>query len=376
MTFVNIYREHLNNTFSKLLKQIFLFLGPVYIKIGQLLSCDYPLFNELYTLQNDCPSLTKKQINYFQNKYIDLNISDTPIATGSISVVHLGHYKGNKVAIKIKRPNIDVSIERSIWYANIFRIIINYIPYFKILNLDNKIKTTMGIYKEQTNFKNELYNLTRYKEITNNITNLKSPHYFQEKSNDEIIVMQYLPGKNIITNKIYDDKIKRQIGHCIMGQYFSGIMNGIVHGDLHCGNLAYDDKNNVIVYDFGIVFYLTNYEKNGILEIINHLCMKNSEKTIKSFMKYFIEGDSLISNFDIHKIQNIIDNEQLNIFKIFIEIKNLLEKKKMVFNDKLISFEISLLSLNNTIHNLNVGHDADFLIKDLLESINNSIIEN
>lgn len=376
MTLLNIVRENFNNTFSKLLKKTFLFLGPVYIKIGQLLSCDYPLFNELYTLQNDCPSLTKKQINIFQNKYIDLNISDTPIATGSISVVHLGIYKGNKVAIKIKRPNIDNSIERSIWYANIFRTIINYIPYFKILNLDNKIKITLDVYKEQTNFKNELYNLTRYKEITNNITNLKSPHYFQEKSNDEIIVMQYLPGKNIITNKIYDDKTKIQIGHCIMGQYFSGIMNGVVHGDLHCGNLAYDEKNNVIIYDFGIVFYLSDYEKNGILEIINHLCMKNSEKTIKSFIKYFIEGDSLITNFEMNKIQNIIENEQINIFKIFIEIKNILEKKKMVFNDKLISLEISLLSLNNTIHNLNVEHDVKFLINDLLESINNSIIEN
>ena len=97
------------NLIGFLLKKILIYLGPIYIKLGQLLSYDYPIFKNLQTLQNKCPELNSKEINYFQNKYPNLNISDQCFAAGSVSVVHTGFIENTIVAIKIKRPNIDKS---------------------------------------------------------------------------------------------------------------------------------------------------------------------------------------------------------------------------------------------------------------------------
>ena len=75
------------NLIGFLLKSIVIYLGPIYIKLGQLLSYDYPILKNLQTLQNKCPGLNSKEINYFQSKYPNLNISDHCFAAGSVSVV-------------------------------------------------------------------------------------------------------------------------------------------------------------------------------------------------------------------------------------------------------------------------------------------------
>ena len=35
---------------GRILKNIFIFMGPIYIKLGQLLSYEYPILNKLYEL--------------------------------------------------------------------------------------------------------------------------------------------------------------------------------------------------------------------------------------------------------------------------------------------------------------------------------------
>ena len=89
----------------------FIFLGPLYIKLGQLLSYNYPFFYQLHNLQNNCPGLKDEEIKYYLNKYSYLNIFPRHIAAGSISVVYTGLYKDKEIAIKVKRPNIERKIK-------------------------------------------------------------------------------------------------------------------------------------------------------------------------------------------------------------------------------------------------------------------------
>lgn len=55
------------NIFNKVLgiciRNIFLLLGPIYIKLGQVMSYDYPILKELYTLQDNCGSPRKYLCN-------------------------------------------------------------------------------------------------------------------------------------------------------------------------------------------------------------------------------------------------------------------------------------------------------------------------
>lgn len=356
------------------LKNIFIFLGPIYIKLGQLLSYNYPILNELYILQNNCPPLSQSEISYFQKKYTYLNICNTQIASGSIAVVHQGIYKDKEIVIKMKRPDIEKSINKSIWYSTLMKNILTYIPFLKCLNLKSKIEMVIKMYRSQTDFNKELENWKIYKKHNQNIINLKIPYFFEELCNEEILVMEHLTGSNIIKDKLNTDEEKMRIGHCIVGHYISGLFKGVIHGDLHCGNIAYT-QDDVIIYDYGIIIELSEYEKNGMIEIINYLYLKDIDNTVDTFIKYFITKDNEISYQSIKKLKESLFIKDFNIISLFIEIKNFLEMNNLMFNDKMCYLELSFLSLSNTLFYLNVEKDVNYLINDLINSVQTSILD-
>ena len=369
-----IYNKFTDIT-GRIIKNIFIFMGPIYIKLGQLLSYEYPILNKLYELQNNCPGLNEKDFLYFQKKYNNLNIFPDKIASGSISVVYLGEYKDKKVAVKIKRPNIDKHIENNIYYANIIKNILKYIHFLRFLNLEKKIEFVFDVYKKQTNFKQEFINWKIYIENNKNISNLKIPFFFEELCNEEVIVMEYLLGNNIIHKKILDENKKIKIGHCIMGQYISGIMKGFIHGDLHCGNLAYLN-NDVIIYDFGIMLSLSKKQSSCLISIINSLFINDIESAIKIIIDNFINNPENKDNilYDISGLKKHFENNNLDLFSIILKIKCILENHGLHFNNKMVEFELSLLALNNTIMNLNISGSADYLINDLINQFQNDFL--
>lgn len=372
---LNLIYNTITNITGTIIKKIFVFMGPIYIKFGQLLAYKYPIFNKFYELQNNCPGLSDKDFLYFRNKYKNLNIIPKKIAAGSISVVYLGEYKEKKIAIKIKRPNIDKYIENNIYYANIIKNFFIYTKFFRFLNLEKKIEFVFNMYKTQINFKQEVSNWKKYMKNHKNISNLKIPLFFEELCNEEIIVMEYLPGNNIVNTKILDEEKKIKIGHCIIGQYISGIMKGFIHGDLHCGNFSYLD-NDVIIYDFGIMINLSKTQSNCLIEIINSLFIKDIENAIKIIIIHFIDKGKE-KNIDLCNISGLeyhFKNDNIDLFTIIFEIKNILESHGLYFNNKMIGFELSLLALNNTIQNLNISGSSDYLINDLINQFQNDLL--
>ena len=373
-----MFYSKITNLIGITITKLFIFLGPVYIKLGQLLSYNYPILDQLHTLQNDCPGLTQKEIKYYKEKYNYLNIEENHIAAGSISVVHTGIYKDKKIAIKIKRPNIEKIIKNNIFYANILKNIVLYIPFFNFLNLKNKIEFVFDLYIKQINFEKELQNWKIFKKNNEGVKNLKIPFFFEDLCNNEIIVMEYLSGNNLNENKILDKDEKLKIGHCIMGQYISGIFKGFIHGDLHCGNLSYY-KNNVIIYDYGIMVELSHNDSNSIINIINCIFTKDIENIIKLILETFINNPDKnrqdISDI-IHQLKDIeIKDGNIDLVFVILKIKKILENNGLFFNNKMIAFELSLISLNTTIKQLDVKGDPNFLLTDMLNKFQKDFLK-
>ncbi len=366
-------------TFGKIIKNIFIFLGPIYIKIGQILSYDYPILNQLYTLQNDCPPLGNKTIKEIQEKYKLLNITDKQIAAGSIAVVHLGKLNNKSIVIKIKRPGIENKIKNSLWYTKIFINIILFIPTFKVLNLKRKIITVLDLYQNQTNFKNEIENWKLYKNFCKNSSNIIIPHMYEEFSNDEIIVMDYVKGDSILDIQL-TNKQKHEIYNCVFGQFLYGLIKGIVHGDLHCGNFAYSN-NKIIIYDFGIIIKLSKHEQTGMMNIFNSLYEKDAKSLINNFIKYFIIEDTendissfILDDEMIREMHKKIFREK-NIIFLLLSIKNYIECLNLQFNNKMTLVELSCMSINSTFMKLNINKDQHTLINNIVEDISQSIID-
>ena len=102
-------------------------LGPVYIKLGQLLSTRPDFLNikyieELSTLQDEVPPVDWFEVELVIRQQLQANISAVfttiapqPIAAGSIAQLHRSTLMdGREVALKIQRPGIDTTVAKDI----------------------------------------------------------------------------------------------------------------------------------------------------------------------------------------------------------------------------------------------------------------------
>src|SRR5665647_1171978 len=104
----------------------FIELGPTFIKLGQILSTRpdmlSPVFiEELETLQDKVPSFSYeevveqlvREIGHPDEVFAEFN--PEPLAAASIGQVHAGRLKsGEKVIVKVQRPNIEKLVENDL----------------------------------------------------------------------------------------------------------------------------------------------------------------------------------------------------------------------------------------------------------------------
>ncbi len=111
----------------EVLCNILIDLGPVYVKLGQLLSTRPDLLPKHYIealseLQSNVPPVSWPEINQLleqelpqPSQEIFQEIKQIPIAAGSIAQVHQATLKnGQKVALKVQRPGIETVVDQDI----------------------------------------------------------------------------------------------------------------------------------------------------------------------------------------------------------------------------------------------------------------------
>ncbi len=193
---------------SKILEE----LGPTYIKVGQLLSTRVDLLpedyiNELSKLRSNVIPLSPEIINEILiDNYGDINkyfkaIDYTPIGSASIAQVHIAYLlSGEKVVIKIKRPNIDkimksdiLLLKEAVTYLHLNKII-------KIIDLEAVLDELYNTTIQELNFKNEVRNLEKFRENNKNISYISCPKVYLELCTNNTIIMEYIDGISI--NKI------------------------------------------------------------------------------------------------------------------------------------------------------------------------------
>ncbi|MEW8988137.1 MAG: AarF/UbiB family protein, partial [Bacillus sp. (in: firmicutes)] len=122
--FVEVKTESHSKTIGERIRLFLQELGPTFVKIGQVASTRYDLLpveviGELEKLQDDAPHFPYETVEGIIEEELGHPIKDvfrefspTPLAAASIGQVHYGVLKtGERVAVKIQRPNMQRQIE-------------------------------------------------------------------------------------------------------------------------------------------------------------------------------------------------------------------------------------------------------------------------
>ena len=290
-------------------------LGPAYIKLGQVLSTRPDLIplefcHELEKLQNEVPAFAyekvKEQIEKELKTPIDKlfsSFSVDPVAAASLSQVHLAESKkGEKLAVKVQRPDIEVTIRADLDILYVLaQLAEKHIEESRLYNptaIINKFKKTI---LREIDFSVEAKNIDRFRRNFKDDNTVYILKTIKPLSTKKILTMERLEGvkANNLTEIERIGLDKRQVAvngaDAILKQVF---IHGFFHADPHPGNIFVQKDGHIAFLDFGMVGCIdveTREQLSDILVAIIH-------RDVKGIIEVFMSMGALEQDTDVKSL--------------------------------------------------------------------------
>ena len=269
------------------IRQALEYLGPIFVKLGQVLSTRRDLLpediaDELTLLQDRVtPFDSDIAIKLIENSLgekietLFLEFSKEPIASASIAQVHFATLNdGRKVAVKVLRPGMLNAINKDLKLMKSFAFFVEKLSSEgRRLRPRDVVKEFHNYLHDELDLIREAANATQLKRNFKNSDLLQIPEMIWEYCKTDVIVMERVYG--IPVNRI--DQLKeakinlKKLSYDGVEIFFTQVFrDGFFHADMHPGNILISNQEpkfgRYIALDFGIVGSLTDFDKNYLTQ--------------------------------------------------------------------------------------------------------------
>lgn len=278
----------------KVLSNILVDLGPVYIKLGQLLSTrpdllPPPYIEALTSLQAEVPPVAWEAVEAIIKKQLQQPIEEIfaaldrqPVAAGSIAQTHRATLvDGREVALKIQRPGIDRVVEQDIKLLRGLARLVNRTQLGRYYNLVSVVEEFASALQTELNFTQEasytdLLRRNLSKSYWFDPQQLVIPEIYWDLTTEKLLVMEWLNGVPLLLADFRGTKYggdankeRQAIADLIVRAYFQQFyIDGIFHADPHPGNLFYLQSGHIALIDFGLIGRLDPRTQQILIELI------------------------------------------------------------------------------------------------------------
>ena len=274
------------------LRKILIELGPVYVKLGQLLSTRPDLLpgeyiEALTALQAEVPPVPWQAVKELLAQQLPQSLDTTftqinpeAIAAGSIGQVHRATLpNGEEVALKIQRPGIDQTVAQDISLIKAVADLVSLTEFGKDYDI-------VAIAEEFTSALEAELDFTTEAEYTDelrrnlvksawfNPQQLVIPKVYWNLTTPKLLVLQWLDGTPLLKAKllthISDANQQRQdITTLLFRAFFQQIyIDGFFHADPHPGNIFYLKDGRVAILDCGMIGRLDPRTQQLLIEML------------------------------------------------------------------------------------------------------------
>ncbi len=267
-------------------------LGPIFVKLGQVLSTRPDLLpidyaKELAKLQDKVPpfdaELSRQQIERALGKPITelyAEFENQPVASASIAQVHRATlFDGTRVAVKVLRPNLNEVIDQDLSLMRFAATCIERLfadgkrlkPREVVAEFDKYLHDELDLMREAAN-------ASQLRRQFENSDQIIIPQVYFDLCSREVMTIEWMDGtpisdiESLVEQGISLKKLARYGVEIFFTQVFT---NGFFHADMHPGNILVAPDGRYIALDFGIVGSLTEYDKRYLA--INFLAFFNRD---------------------------------------------------------------------------------------------------
>ena len=270
-------------------------LGPTFIKLGQALSVRSDIVgeevsNDLSKLQDNLPPFDTEAAKEIIEKELGQTtealyktFNEIPVAAASIAQVHFAtDFKGNKLAVKVLRPNVKQRFDKdlSLFYWIAQKVDSNLSKY-KRLRLIETVDTFAKSTLIEMDFTFEAAAASKIRENFEGDEEIRVPLIYWDKTSEKVLTLERFEGVQI--NDISALKkaglnptdILKKSTNIFMKQT---LRDGFFHADMHPGNVLVDKDGKLCIFDFGIVGRLDRKTKIFLAEMLLGFLQGDYEK--------------------------------------------------------------------------------------------------
>jgi len=258
-------------------------LGPIYVKFGQILSTRRDLLPddialELAKLQDQVPPFSGEQARSIVEKALGEPVGklfaefDTqPLASASIAQVHAATlHEGQKVIVKVVRPNIEKTIQRDIdLLFTIARLARKYSRDARRLRPVEVVEEYNKTIHDELDLQREAANAAQLRRNFVDGRLLYVPEIYWDFTRQNVMVQERIYGTPV-------DQVDELIAHGVdlklLGErgveiFFTQVFrDNFFHADMHPGNIFVRPDGTYIGVDFGIMGTLTTADQRYLAE--------------------------------------------------------------------------------------------------------------
>lgn len=273
---------------ARQLRNLLCYLGPSFIKAGQVLANrpdiireDY--MNELCILQDDVPpfpnqvafAIIEEELGQ-PLEAVFSKISSQTIAAASLGQVYRATLRasGEDVAIKVLRPQIEPIIYRDLF---LFRTLASFLNGISLQKLGCNAELIVDEFGEklleELDYTLEARNIEDFLENFKDDPTVKIPRVYKQLSGSRVLVMEWIDGI-----RCTDPQAIKEEGIDIDGFLTVGVSAalrqllefGLFHGDPHPGNIFAMRDGRIAYVDFGNVAELSQQNKQILIDAVVH----------------------------------------------------------------------------------------------------------
>lgn len=242
-------------------------LGPTYIKLGQILSLREDILpriitDELKTLLYRLPEVPFEHIRAIIERGLGgpleeffLSVDEHPLGSASIAQTHKAVTRnGNMVVLKVIKPGITDTVETDMILLRWLGVFLNFtIPQYQPRQL---ISEFCRYTKKEVDLENEADHAEIFRANFHDLHYIRFPEIYREYSSGQVLCMEYLDGMAPDAREALElpyeqrKKIVDRGAEAIIRMLY---LDGFFHADLHPGNLLLLPDEQIGFIDLGMV---------------------------------------------------------------------------------------------------------------------------
>jgi ubiquinone biosynthesis protein len=364
-------------------------LGPTYIKFGQIMSLrpdliPHPLIVELRKLQDEVAPVDFHAIKQMVEKNLQRPITEVftvfdekPLAAASLAQVHRAVLRdgGQEVAVKVQRPRVRQVIQTDLYLLELIAgRLYERMEAAQIYDLPNLVQEVKKTLIRELDFTRESRHMKICRSNLAESRQIYIPQVFESYSTEQIITMELVHGtkmKDLAPDHHTDREILAKEGLRLTIKQI--LEDGFFHADPHPGNLLILEDNVLCLLDWGMVGRLTRRTRYELIDLINAVVDKDSERILGIFIALTqVDGNIMHRRMereilDILDIYHSVPIQELNLGQLLLDISNMLRENRLRVPADLAIMIKALLTAEGTARQLypelNVVEEAKPYVK-------------